>query len=150
MMGRIVVGIDGSPAADEALRWAYREALLRGTSLDVVHAWLPPYAGDIAGMVPPDVEKMAEEGARLVSSALERVLGSATSASGPVEVGTTVVRGAAAETLLDASEGADVLVVGSRGRGGFRGLLLGSVSQQCASHAPCPVVIVRGGGGAQG
>jgi nucleotide-binding universal stress UspA family protein len=142
-MESIVVGIDGSPAATAALAWAVAEARLREAKLVVVHAWSvsglayaygSPYAAETAiGL--SDAEREAAKA--VLDSALEGV-----DLSG-LDVQHTVVEGPAAESLLEAAADADLLVVGSRGRGGFSGLLLGSVSQQCAQHAPCPVVIVR-------
>jgi nucleotide-binding universal stress UspA family protein len=141
-MGRIVVGVDGSAIADAALRWAVDEARLRGARLDVVHAvWTYPAMATLpAGMAPPhDFEAQMVAGAE---EELREVL--ARVGVDGVEVDARVVRGAAAPVLVEAAEGADLLVVGSRGRGGFAGLLLGSVSQRVAQLAPCPVVIVHG------
>jgi nucleotide-binding universal stress UspA family protein len=151
----IVVGVDGSPGSDVALRWAMDEARLRGSKLRVVHAYeLPQTALTEAGvgaagipapavMTREDAERArsdAEEQARrVVEGALQRAVGEA--ADQPeVEVATLV--GSAAQTLIAAGRDAELLVLGSRGRGGFLGLLLGSVTQQCAHHPPCPVVIL--------
>ena len=153
--GMIVVGVDGSPGSDAALRWAMDEARLRGSKLRIVHAYELQIALSEAGVVgaagmpaPPivtreDVERArsdAEEQARaVVESSLQRVVGEA--ADQPeIEVATPV--GSAAQTLIAAGRDAELLVLGSRGRGGFLGLLLGSVTQQCAHHPPCPVVIL--------
>lgn len=135
---RVVVGVDASEESKEALRWAKRYAELTGAVLEVVHAWhvaeehawlqsLPPPAG------PTDV---ARESLKKVA---EDVVGPGPS----FQVSTAVIEGHAARVLTDAAKGAVLLVVGSTGFGGFDGLLLGSVSQQCAAHAPCSVVIVR-------
>jgi len=142
-MKRIVVGIDGSAESKQALRWAVAEAKLRGAALRVVHTWFFPYIAPGPGVDPvlldadliETVRRLAEE---LVDGELAE-LGDTTSG---VDIERAVVEGAPAPALLEAAEGADLLVVGSRGRGGFTGLLLGSVSQQCAHHAPCPLVIV--------
>lgn len=140
-MHRIVVGIDGSQGARRALEWAVAEAKLRDAHLVVVHAWLEPAAvavGSVitAGGVEPEIfEETAE---RTVAD----VLGSVDTTGLPQGIESHVVSGAPARALLDAAEGADLVVVGSRGRGGFTGLLLGSVSQQVAHHATCPVVII--------
>lgn len=140
-MPRIVVGIDGSQGARRALEWAVAEAKLRDAHLVVVHAWLEPAAvavGSVisAGGVEPEVfEETAE---RTVAD----VLGAVDTTGLPQGIECRVIAGAPARSLLDAAEDADLLVVGSRGLGGFTGLLLGSVSQQVAHHATCPVVIV--------
>ncbi|WNO70287.1 universal stress protein [Streptomyces sp. AM8-1-1] len=135
---RIVVGVDGSPSSQAALRWAVGHARIAGGVVDAVCAW------DLPGMqdwsAPPVDTDLDQENARKAFAAEMRdVLGEERT----VEVREHVVRGNPAEVLLAAADGADVLVVGSRGRGGFARLLLGSVSQQCALHATCPVVIVR-------
>jgi nucleotide-binding universal stress UspA family protein len=139
--GRIVVGVDGSSGAAAALRWAMTEAAVRGASIEAVCAWhfpVPvglPYA-DAQTLASVDLETAARAE---LASAVESAR-SGPSSGIPIEQ--RVVFGHAAEQLLIAAEGADLLVVGSRGRGGFAGLLLGSVSRQCAEHARCPVVIV--------
>ena len=132
-MERIVVGIDSSSGADAALRWAVAEARRWGAALEVVLAW--SYLDQPSDEFRPDY---GEDDARAaLETAMDRVGG----AEG-VDVTLTCVNDLPARALLDAAGRADLIVVGSRGLGGFRGLLLGSVSQQCAHHAPCPVVIV--------
>src|SRR5581483_5200288 len=139
-MGRIVVGVDGSPGADAALRFAIGEARLRGAGLRIVYAWEVPAALWSAGYVPVDVSAEYEQAAmRTIEESLARV--PADTSGIPIEP--QARRGQPAQELLEASVGADLLVVGSRGRGGFASLMLGSVSQQVAHHAECPVVIVR-------
>ena len=143
-MAKIVVGVDGSPESHAALAWALEEARLRGEPVHAVHAWLMPIA--FAGGAPPFVlpeahHELRQEGQRVLDEALAEVAGGADPG---VPVERSVVEGPAAQVLLRAAAGADLLVLGSRGRGGFAGLLLGSVSQQCAHHATCQVVIVRG------
>ena len=147
MTGRIVVGVDGSEHADAALRWALREAVLRGADLDVVAAWHEPFVPDLSGMAPVTTATVAiaEETAKIVDRAIDAALVADDVAGDAVAIHRTVDHGPAAHVLLRAAEGADLLVVGSRGRGGFAGLLLGSVSHDVAHHAPCPVVIVRRG-----
>lgn len=137
----IVVGVDGSESSSAALEWAAKEALLRGATLRVVHAWhLPTMAYAGAGYVPvPSLESVGEDVAVALSSQVADVLG----AHQDVTVEPRVAEGPAAQVLLDAAEGNEMVVVGSHGRGGFTGLLLGSVSAQVAHHAHCPVVIVR-------
>jgi nucleotide-binding universal stress UspA family protein len=139
-MARIVVGIDGSDESQQALRWALDEARLRGASLRVVRAWTAPvYAGysAVSGAV-LDPALFREAAEAHVEKAVLEVAGEAKD----VEIERKVVEGAAAQALVAEAVGADLLVVGSRGHGGFAGLLLGSVSQQCAQHAKCPVVII--------
>jgi nucleotide-binding universal stress UspA family protein len=144
-VGKIVVGVDGSDASNAALRWAADEAKLRGATIVAVHAWqapVPPIevgaptltALDTVELL-PELERAAQ---RLVETVVEEVAGDA-----GVEVEAVAVEGPAATALIDAARDAELLVVGSRGRGGFLGLLLGSVSHQVAQHAPCPVVIDR-------
>jgi nucleotide-binding universal stress UspA family protein len=137
----IVVGVDGSSESKAALRWALDEARLRGATLRVVRAWTTPLVYEGA-FIPPDAldtDALQQEAAE----ALDELIGQASGAETPVSVERLVVQGAPARVLVEAAEQADLLVVGSRGHGGFAGLLLGSVSQQCAHHAPCPVVIIR-------
>ena len=139
---RIVVGVDGSEGSKRALEWAAREARLRGAPLEIVLAWLPSasiYAG--AGWPVVDNE-MFEELLKSAQERLERICVSVAPALDGLKVESRVVQGPAAKTLMDSAVGADLLVVGTRGHGGFAGLLLGSVSAQCAHHSPCPVVIV--------
>jgi nucleotide-binding universal stress UspA family protein len=136
---RIVVGVDGSDGAAAALRWAVEEAELRQAALDAVTAWHIPYAAGspaIGLVIDPEEERA------YAAEQLEEVIGTL-GARPRVQVNRVVVEGGAARALIEAASGADLLVVGSRGRGGFKGLLLGSVSQQCIHHAPCPVVVVR-------
>ena len=139
--GLIVVGTDGSEHAQRALDWAAEEAALRGASVRVVTAWHVPamvYAGGYAPMVAPSVDEAGKQAAdEIVEAAAEKLRESG------VEVETSVCHAQAADALIEEAESADLLVVGSRGHGGFTGLLLGSVGQQCAHHAACPVVIVR-------
>ena len=140
-MQRIVVGIDGSQGARRALEWAVGEAKLRDAHLVVVHAWLEPAAvavGSVitAGGVEPEL--FEETAGRTVAD----VLGAIDTAGLAQGIESHVVAGAPARALLDMAKDADMVVVGSRGLGGFAGLLLGSVSQQVAHHATCPVVII--------
>jgi nucleotide-binding universal stress UspA family protein len=142
MSGRIVVGVDGSETARAATRWAAREARLRGAKLELVSAWeIPMYTYSFAIVQVP--EDLGKELQREAEDRLAEALDQVRAVAGDIEVDTTAMEGQAAHVLLRASSSADMLVVGSRGLGGFRELLLGSVSQQCAHHATCPVVIVR-------
>jgi nucleotide-binding universal stress UspA family protein len=140
----IVVGVDDSEGATEALRFAFEEARLRQARLCAVHAWQFGYIGawGIEGAVPVLGAERGEH-RRTAEAALEATIRKAIPDPGDVEVQCRVLEGAAAAVLVEESRVADLLVVGSRGHGGFAQLLLGSVSQQCAHHAECPVVIVR-------
>ncbi len=129
---RIVVGVDGSEGSTRALEWAAAEATRAGAALEVHTAYGP--GGVLA--TPATTERTMR---RLVDQSVDHVH---QVAPGVEAVGVTH-EGSPVTALIEASLGADLLVVGSRGRGGFTGLLLGSVSQQCAVHAHCPVVIVR-------
>ncbi len=138
---RIVVGVDGSDFAVGALAWALDEARLRNATLTIVHAWqyLPMVAEPLAAVPPIPFAELEDNAKRIVAETIEK----ATDGQEPgVVLDIRVVEGPPAPALLGAAEGATLLVVGSRGRGGFAGLLLGSVSQQITHHAPCPVVIL--------
>jgi nucleotide-binding universal stress UspA family protein len=136
---RIVVGVDGSEGARRALRWAAKEAQLRGAVLDVVHTWHIPYVGAspyAAGTIDwSDLEPAAR-------ATLDHEITKLGQLAAGLQVTPLLVTGAPAQAITDAAKDADLVVVGSRGHGGFAGLLLGSVSQQVAHHATCPVVIV--------
>jgi len=135
----IVVGVDGSEHGNHALDWAIKEASLRRARLRLVAAWHIPvtvYSGP--GYVPTVSRESFEELAKETGDAAVKRAGDA-----GVKAESVVREGQAAEVLVDEASSADMLVVGSRGHGGFVGLLLGSVSAQCAHHALCPLVIVR-------
>ncbi|MFJ6934431.1 universal stress protein [Streptomyces sp. NPDC101132] len=135
---RIVVGVDGSPSSQAALRWAVRYAGLVGGKVEAVTAWEVP--GEASWSAPAvDATFDQEDAERRMVEEVRTVLGE----DGASLVHERLVHGHPVEVLVDAAKGADMLVVGSRGRGGFRRTLLGSVSQQVALHAPCPVTIVR-------
>jgi len=143
-MGVIVVGVDNSEGARAALQFALEEAKLRGARLRAVHAWQFTSigaAGIEAGVQPMLAAELADL-QRSVEASFETTLREAIPEPGDVDVEHRIVEGTAAAALVEESRGADLLVVGSRGLGGFRGLLLGSVGQQVAHHAACPVVIV--------
>jgi len=133
----IVVGVDGSPGGAAALAWALDEARLRGCAVHVVYAFpaLVGYFGTTAHEYYPQVEKEA-------AAAFEHAMAEAPNTEG-VEVRRTMVPGNPSEKLVEASHGAKLLVVGSRGVGSFHGMLLGSVSTHCVHHAHCPVVVIR-------
>ena len=133
----IVVGVDGSAHSRDALLWAARQARLTGADLHVVCAWnLPAGYGFAPDYSYVDLEAAARKG---LDQTIAQVLGGLPS----VPVVTRVERGHAAHVLIEASRGADLLVVGNHGHGSFTGMLLGSVSQHCAQHADCPVLIMR-------
>ncbi len=139
---RIVVGVDGSDGGRRALEWALEEARLRKGSVLAVCAYMLPAMIANAAFLPEEptwFEEMEDTSVKLVQTEIAE----AESEGAPVDTSWRVVRDRPAEALLEASRDADLLVVGSRGLGGFRGLLLGSVSQQVVSHAHCPVLIIR-------
>ena len=136
----IVVGIDGSDGAERALQFAVEEALLRDSDLRVVSAWHVPVQLFSAGVVSGQHDlDMFETSMR---TAAERQVAAAAAGRDGLRHELVVREGHAAVVLVEESERAELLVVGSRGHGGFSSLLLGSVSQQCAAHALCPVAIV--------
>jgi nucleotide-binding universal stress UspA family protein len=137
----IVVGVDGSDASKAALRWAVEEAGLRHARVQAVHAWWIVPMLEPGGPLAPDASDWgAEDATERVRTFVTDTVGEQTE----VEITPLAIQGEqASAALVDAAKEADLLVVGSRGGGGFSGLLLGSVSQQCAHHAPCPIVIVR-------
>jgi nucleotide-binding universal stress UspA family protein len=140
----IVVGVDDSPGAKAALLFALDEARLRQATLRAVHAWQSVHVGSAGiGVSYPGSDTDLSELRTVAESALDAMLHEAVPTSGGEEIERRVVEGSPAAVLLAESHEAELLVVGSRGLGGFSGLLLGSVSQQCAHHAACPVVIVR-------
>jgi nucleotide-binding universal stress UspA family protein len=139
---RIVVGVDGSAPSRAALKWAIRQAELTGAAVEAIAAWHYPamvggYAWAPVSVL--DSGDFSEIAAKSLNDAISETVDPASS----VQLTSSVREGNTAQVLLEAAEGADLLVVGSRGHGGFTGALLGSVSQHCALHAPCPIVIVR-------
>jgi nucleotide-binding universal stress UspA family protein len=146
MAGKIVVGIDGSPHAAAALRWASEEAALRSATLEAVHAWsfVPVTTPADSGLVPMawtdnvellDITRQAAEDA--AAAQVAEVLGPDHTAT------VSVLQGGPGDVLLEAAQDADLLVVGNRGRGNITAALLGSTSAKVADEAPCPVVVVR-------
>jgi len=133
--GLIVVGVDGSPDARRALDWALSEARLRGGRCLLVHS----YDYGVAASS-PFVAPAFEDISAAAQATLDHELSVARESGLPVEG--KVVFGRAAKSLIDAAQDADLLVVGSRGRGGLKGALLGSVSSACVHHAACPVVVI--------
>jgi nucleotide-binding universal stress UspA family protein len=136
---RIVVGVDGSQQSKLALRWAAYLAGTCGATIEAVMAWDYPvtYGFASSNVVNWDMQADYDKG-------LNATIDDAFGADRPFGLRMTVREGNAARVLLDAAEGATMLVVGSRGHGGFTGVLLGSVSSYCTDHATCPVVVIRG------
>jgi nucleotide-binding universal stress UspA family protein len=140
--GPVLLGVDGSPNSAAATGFAFEEASRRGATLVAIHAWAHPASSRPGDMQPLvyDVDEVADEEAV--------VLGEALAGWGDrypdVTVEQHTVRGRPARVLLDAAGDAQLLVLGARGRGGFAGLLMGSVSDTVLHHAPCPVAVVHG------
>lgn len=140
-MNTIVVGVDGSGGSRAALAWAFAEAKRRGATVKAVAAWQYPYVALAPTPLGGGVVAPAAEMQSASAEALETVLADVGVPDG-VTVERVIVEGSASHVLLDAAEGADLLVVGARGHGGFAGLLLGSVATQCVNHAKVPTVVV--------
>jgi nucleotide-binding universal stress UspA family protein len=136
----IVVGVDGSPLSVNALEFSIEEARLRKAVLHVAYAY-PVMAMGVTGSTGKDYYELVEEKAR---EFLQGIMAKAPSTEG-LEVEWLAVPGNPSEVLIEASKGATLLVVGSRGLGGFIGLLMGSVSTQCVHYSHCPVLVVRAG-----
>lgn len=141
--GRIVVGVDGSEGSRRALRWAAADAELRGWSIDAVTVWRDPYGGEIGlEFQAPYFRRDRLASLKRVEEQLAETVTDAVGMVPTVTIDQVVIDGDPAETLCGRSADADLLVVGSRGRGGFARLTLGSVSSTCAHHSRCPIVIV--------
>src|SRR5215475_8492843 len=140
---RIVVGVDGSPSANAALRWALRQAELTGDAIEAVIVWQFPIIGASYGWAGVAVTEGTDLRA-LAEKTLTQAIDDATSEGSAVTITPRVIEGYPASVLVEESANADLLVAGSRGHGTFADALLGSVSQHCSHHARCPVVIVRG------
>ncbi len=138
--GSIIVGVDGSPESNNALRWAVEEAKLRGVRLKAVHCWLYPIAIGIDVYTLPSKDGMAKSAASALDVAVDLALEGFAGAP-PIE--RIVVNGSAGHVLVNMSDDAELVVVGTRGRGGFTGLLLGSAANQVAHHAKCPAVLIH-------
>lgn len=133
---RIIVGVDGSPSSVQALRQAERLATALGATIEAVCVWsYPPMAGSYVQGWSPEAEAMST-----IDEAVARAFGDRP----PHGLERRVIPGPPAPALIGESKGAGMLVLGSRGHGGFAGLLLGSVSTACAQYAHCPVLIVHG------
>jgi nucleotide-binding universal stress UspA family protein len=136
--GRIVVGIDGSEASTDALRWGARQAELTGSPLEVIMTWEWPASLGWSVPVPDDYDPETD-----VRRTLDAAVDAALAGHPGVSVERRVVNGHPAPVLVEASKGADLLVIGSRGHGEFVGMLLGSVSEFCTTNAHCPVLVHR-------
>jgi nucleotide-binding universal stress UspA family protein len=146
-MNEIVVGVDGSEESRAALDWAVEEGRLRQAPVLAIHAWEVPMVPAPTGLVPPSVEvvgdltELRDGAADLVETMVREIADGAAD----VEIRPLTVEDKPVNALLDAAErnDAQLIVVGSRGHGGFVSLLIGSTSDQVARHATCPVVIHR-------
>jgi len=137
----VLVGVDGSRGSRKALTWAAAEAAEHGADLVVVHVWertLPPAGGN-----PSVPDHPASDTSENAANELVQIIKQELGEDPPVVAQPRVKRGRVAEVLIEESAGADLLVVGTRGHGGFAGLVLGSVSQHVAAYAQCPVTVVR-------
>ncbi|MBX9360574.1 universal stress protein [Streptomyces massasporeus] len=138
LVPRVVVGVDGSPASHAALRWAVRHARMVGGAVEAIYVWDTPSARGWSGpAVDPDFD--LEQARERFAQELRAVF----PGEQPPRLREHLVQGDPSEALIQASEGAELLVVGRRGIGGFARAMLGSVSQRCAQHAACPVVVVH-------
>ena len=141
---RYVVGVDGSAASIEALRWAVDEARAHGGGdIRAVLVWSLPYVGLATGMAPepygmPETQLIEQEAQQRLASSIE-ALGD----TSPAVLRGELLEGQPAGVLRELSHEADLVVVGSRGHGGFSALMLGSVSAQVVRHAHCSVVVIR-------
>jgi nucleotide-binding universal stress UspA family protein len=130
--------VDGSDGSKHALRWAARQAGLTGAALEVITAWDYPATLGWAPIPPQDYD-LPGYAQKSLAAVIDEVFGS----EAPVSLRTRVVQGHAAQILVEASAGAELLVVGNRGYGGFADALLGSVSTYCVHHAHGPITVVR-------
>ncbi|MGW4209290.1 universal stress protein [Lentzea sp. NPDC004789] len=136
----VVVGVDGSPAARAALRWAVEDARRRGCRVDAVSAWHPDY-GVMIGPLPAEV--MMSMPPQELEAVARKALDAAVEGFDGVDIRPVLVEGDPRDVLVEASQEAELLVVGNRGHGTIVGAILGSVSSYCVHHASCPVVVVR-------
>jgi nucleotide-binding universal stress UspA family protein len=135
---RIVVGIDGSPSSLAALQWAARQAEFTGSVLEVLIVWQWPMSYGFAMPVASDFHPATDAG-----KVLDNAIGEVRKVHPEVEIRSSIIEGFPAQVLAEASKDAELVVVGSRGHGEFAGLLLGSVSEHCMTHAHCPVLVMR-------
>jgi nucleotide-binding universal stress UspA family protein len=135
----IVVGVDGSETSKDALRWAARQAKRDNVALRVISAWRIPnsfYGGGVPGAIERDLEAESK-------ATLDEIIAEVVGRDGPTDITAVAIEGHPAPELVKASESAELLVVGNRGRGAFAGMLLGSISDYCVRYSSCPVVVVR-------
>lgn len=144
-MKTFVVGVDGSESAGEALRLAAAEAELHGARLRIVVVWEMPAAAYGGGFVPSIDDKTFDALRNRAQSVADEAAAMVAELAPAVECAAVVLNGQPAEALLGAAVDADLVVVGSRGLGGFKRLMLGSVSDQVVHHAVCPVLVVHPG-----
>ena len=139
--GKIVVGHDGSASSQRALSWAARQAVLTGSTLEIVMTWEWPTSYGWAVPVPTDFDPESD-----IQKVLDSAVAGVLSEHPGLRVEPRLINGHPAPVLVEASKDADLLVVGSRGHGEFVGMLIGSVSEHCATNAHCPVLIHRAHG----
>lgn len=137
-LSRILVGVDGSPGSEAAIDWATAEAVSCGAELVLVHGWVYPYASTRHALREPR-DEMRLDAMRTLDASAQRVR----DAHPDLNCQSIISEEGPAKALIDAAANADLLVVGSRGRGGFSSMLLGSVSRTVLQHAPCPVAVIR-------
>jgi nucleotide-binding universal stress UspA family protein len=135
----IVVGIDGSEPSKCALRWAAMQAELTGVALRAVGAWHIPATSYGPVMYPGGFDPKGD-----AATIVTQAIGEAQLSHPTVDIGAVVAEGLAGAVLIEAAQGADLLVVGSRGHGAITGMLLGSISEHCVTHGSCPVVVIHG------
>lgn len=140
---KVVVGLDGSDCSRRALRWAAEEARVHGAEVVAVSTWTPPPPPIAGPYGPPVVWDYTSQPQKATQAQLEALVADELGDAPAVPLTLEVREGNASKVLIDLSHDADVLVVGTRGHGGFAGLLLGSVSQHVCAHAVCSVVVVR-------
>jgi nucleotide-binding universal stress UspA family protein len=140
----VVVGVDGSPESRLALRFALEDAHRRGARVKAITAYLSPeyWAASYGVSALPTIEEVVEDNVTIARDALKTVVDEGP-VLGEVPVDVVALPGAPARVLVEESQGASLLVVGHRGRGGFRSAVLGSVGLHCVLHATCPVTVVR-------
>ena len=148
MPGTILVGVDGSAASHEALRWAAQEAELRSARLVAVHVWAYVSVAPLGdpGMIPMpavDLPSQLEAERDAASADFDQAIAEVLGSGSAIELEKRLVEGDPGEVLVSASAAADLVVVGSHGRSGFRAALLGSVSRHVIDHAVCPVVVLK-------
>ncbi len=136
---RVVVGVDGSASSVAALEWAANQAELTGGTLEVIATWDWPAAFGIAFSYVPSNYNPSDDAQKILNDAVDGIR----SAHPNLSIRPIVLEGHPAPILVEASKGADLLVVGSRGHGEFAGMLLGSVSEHCVTNAHCPVLVLR-------